>query len=642
MLAGCCAHALSHPACLLAGCCARALSDAARLLADLHARILGCLVYLPANLHVLVVAAASREVLKFCLTRPKACVGAVLACKLLVGPRLHDAAGLEDVHLVAAAQGCQAVRHHDDGLGVRELGHGVDDRSLAVCVDVGGCLVEDVDGRVVQQGACHGETLALAAGEVRALGADGSVQAAAATHEIVDAAAAECLPQLVVACPGARHQQVRAHGAGKEEAAEAHVGHRVAQAFGRDVAQVDAADRGAAGIAAVGAREDAGQGRLARPACARDAHEAAGPCREVGVLEHGAGPVIGVRYAAAFDAHRSAGDGPGAAGRFGGVDDAVHALGCGHAACRRVEERAQRAQRDEEVCREEHEGERTGKGHGAGRIGVEHHDDACCGTRKGKDVHDDHGVQLHGEQAHRGLAELLRLLVHPAMTPLIGPEDLERGETLDALQEERAQVGVGVPVVAHDALGDFHDSHEGDRNERHAAQEHHCGRGAQWGQAEEERNRGNEGIEEVRQVVAEIRLKLLDAFDAKLCRLARGDSLAIARPHAYKLVVHERAHALLGQGGCRKALLGCLGLTGEPYCHGHDGHEDRAGQVGPYGGTRKHGLQQATHAHEQDDVGQKGQPLQGDVGGDVAHDAGNEGKQAFVKHSGSSAISRKR
>ena len=543
-----------------------------------------------ADLRARTFAAVSREVLKLCLTRPKACVGAVQACKLLVGPRLHDAAGLEHVYLVAAAQGSQAVRHHDDSLGACKLGHGVDDCGLAVCVDVGGCLVEDVDGRVVQQGACHGEALALAAGEVRALGADGSVQAAAATHEIIDAAAAERLPQLVVACPGACHQQVRAHGAGKEEAAKAHVGHRVAQAFGRDVVQVDAADLHAAGIAAVGACEDAGQGRLTRPACARDAHEAAGPCREVGVLEHGAGPVIGVGHVAAFDAHRSAGDGLGTAGRFGGVDDAVHALGCGHTARRRVEERAQRAQRDEEVCREEHECERAGKGHGAGRIGVEHHDDACCGARKGKDVHDDHGVQLHGEQAHRGLAELLRLLVHPAMTPLIGPEDLKRGETLDAFQEKRAQVGVGVPVVAHDALGDLHDSHEGDRNERHAAQEHHCRRGAQRGQAEEERNRGNEGVEELRQVVAEIRLKLLDAFDAKLRRLACGDGLAIARPHAHELVVYERAHALLGQGGRRKALLGCLGLADEPHCHGHDGREKRANRVDSCGVAGKHGL----------------------------------------------------
>ena len=225
------------------------------------------------------------------------------------------------------------------------------------------------------------------------------------------------------------------------------------------------------------------------------------------------------------------------------------------------------------------------------------------------------------------------------MTSLIGPEDLKRGETLDALQEERAQVGVGVPVVAHDALGDFHDSHEGDRNERHAAQEHHCRRGAQRGQAEEERNRGNEGVEELRQVVAEIRLKLLDAFDAKLRRLACGDGLAIARPHAHELVVHERANALLGQGGCRKALFGCLGLADEPHCHGRDGREKRTDQVDSCGVAGKHGLQQATYAHEQDDVGQKGQPLQGDVGSDVTHDAGNEGKQAFIKHGDSSAIS---
>ena len=189
------------------------------------------------------------------------------------------------------------------------------------------------------------------------------------------------------------------------------------------------------------------------------------------------------------------------------------------------------------------------------------------------------------------------------MTPLIGPEDLERGETLDALQEECAQVGVGVPVVAHDALGNLHDSHEGDRNKRHTAQEYHRRRGAQRGQAEEERNRGNEGVEELWQVVAEIRLKLLDAFDAKLRRLACGNGLAIARPHAHELVVYERAHALLGQGGRRKALLGCLGLADEPHCHGHDGREERTNQVDSCGVAGKHGLQQATYAHEQDDIG---------------------------------------
>ena len=107
----------------------------------------------------------------------------------------------------------------------------------------------------------------------------------------------------------------------------------------------------------------------------------------------------------------------------------------------------------------------------------------------------------------------------------------------------------------------------------------------------------------MRQVVAEIRLKLLDAFDAKLRRLARGDGLAIARPHAHELVVHERAHALLGQGGRRKALLGCLGLADEPHCHGHDGHKKRTSQVDSCGVAGKHGLQQAAYAHEQDDVG---------------------------------------
>ena len=56
---------------------------------------------------------------------------------------------------------------HDHRLALHQFRHGALDDGLVLGVDVGGGLIEDDDGRVLQHGAGDGNALPLTAGEVR-------------------------------------------------------------------------------------------------------------------------------------------------------------------------------------------------------------------------------------------------------------------------------------------------------------------------------------------------------------------------------------------------------------------------------------------------------------------------------------------
>ena len=135
------------------------------------------------------------------------------------------------------------------------------------------------------------------------------------------------------------------------------------------------------------------------------------------------------------------------------------------------------------------------------------------------------------------------------MPLLVGAVDLQRGQALQVFQKRAAQIGVGAPVLAHHALGDLLNSHDGDGDKRHAHQQRHgCGQ-AQRRQAREQGHRRQHRIEQLRQILAEIAFQLLAAFDADLHRFAGGDMLGIRRPHAHQLVVHLATHGELRRHG---------------------------------------------------------------------------------------------
>ena len=94
--------------------------------------------------------------------------------------------------------------------GAHDLPHHL---ALGERVEVGGGLVEEEEGRVLQQGPCEGEALPLAPRELVALLADPGVEPLReARHEVVEAGRGQGGPQLRLARARGGEDEVLAQG----------------------------------------------------------------------------------------------------------------------------------------------------------------------------------------------------------------------------------------------------------------------------------------------------------------------------------------------------------------------------------------------------------------------------------------------
>ena len=131
-----------------------------------------------------------RERLELHLLAPQLRVCPTGAAQLLVRTALDHAPVRQHEDAVGFGDGRQAVRDHDDGAAFRQLVDNADDGLLAVRIHVRRCLIEDVDGGIVQKRAGKRQTLALTAGEVAALLGHGSIKPAGCANEPIDTATA--------------------------------------------------------------------------------------------------------------------------------------------------------------------------------------------------------------------------------------------------------------------------------------------------------------------------------------------------------------------------------------------------------------------------------------------------------------------
>ena len=92
--------------------------------------------------------------------------------QLLVAAPLGHGALVEHEDLVAVYHGGEPVGDDDAGPAPGGLVEGAHDGGLGDGVEGGGGLVEDEDGRVLEDGAGDGHALLLAAGELQAALAD--------------------------------------------------------------------------------------------------------------------------------------------------------------------------------------------------------------------------------------------------------------------------------------------------------------------------------------------------------------------------------------------------------------------------------------------------------------------------------------
>ena len=128
---------------------------------------------------------------------------------------------IQYVNIVRLCHVGKAVGNQDDRLAPGQPVDARHDVVLALHVDVGRCLVKNVDGTVMQQCAGQCQPLPLAAGQVAAALGQRGVQSVHRAQEVRQIHLLQRAPQRTVVCVGRGHPQVVGHRTFKEVAAQA-------------------------------------------------------------------------------------------------------------------------------------------------------------------------------------------------------------------------------------------------------------------------------------------------------------------------------------------------------------------------------------------------------------------------------------
>ncbi len=185
----------------------------------------------------------------------------------------HDPAGLHHQDQVRGPDGGQPVRDDEGRPALQRLREGLLDGRLGGVVQVGGGLVQQDDPLPGEEQPGDGHALALTAGEAVAALPDHRVQAVGqGAHQVVQAGAAQRVPQVGLARGGRGQQQVGADGVVEEVAVLGDHAEGVAQRFRGQVPHVDSAHPHRARVDVVEARQQLRDGRLAGAGGADEGH----------------------------------------------------------------------------------------------------------------------------------------------------------------------------------------------------------------------------------------------------------------------------------------------------------------------------------------------------------------------------------
>ena len=189
---------------------------------------------------------------------------------------------------------------------------------------------------------------------------------------------------------------------------------------------------------------------------------------------------------------------------------------------------AQPSHGQEEIRRQKDHEQAGAKSQGARHEFTGRKDNADCGAAVGQKVHDNDGIELHGQHFHGHDAEMLRLLIHLLMLVLVRLVDLEGRHALQVFQEGAAQLCILVPIFGQNLLGDLLHHHDGTRNQRNADQKHHGRAQAPCrNEHDEQSDRRQECIEKLRHILAKIAFQLINSLDRLLHQLCGSHLLAV-------------------------------------------------------------------------------------------------------------------
>ena len=306
---------------------------------------------------------------------------------------------------------------------------------------------------------------------------------------------------------------------------------------------------------------------------------------------------------------------------------------------RDVEVAAQQAERQEEICRQQKDGQRRCQGDLP--FGKRRHrtDDAQPRAAIGHQVHEGHGVQLHGQHFHRDLPEALGLPVHLLMLPAVGLVDLQGGQALDIFQKAVAEGGVFAPVFVQQLFGEFLHRHDGHGDQRHTAQQDDGRPRMDAHQQHKEGDRGQQAVEQLRQILCKVGVDLLHALTGQHDGLTGGDGLAVTRAQACEFFVNLAAQGALDILGGAVAHAGCQQGEDIPQRNGEQAEHKVLPQHLVGQPARKDGSHQLGNDPHKDDVAEHPQPLERHVRAHKAHGTPVKGDQLFVDHDTASVSS---
>ena len=396
----------------------------------------------------------------------------------------------------------------------------------------------------MQQGAGHGKALALAAGKIAAALMQSGLQAVLAAAEIGQIHLFQCRPELCLVRVRLCHAQVALHRTLEDGGVVGHQRQGAQTLFLLQLLHRHAAQRHAAGIAGAAAGQQRCDRTFAAAALAHQRDKAALRDGERYILQNGAVLLVAKGDMLQLQGGVFAGQAVAVGGLFRcqQPEDLFCRSGAVHG---NVEVAAQQPQRQEEVRRQQHDGQCGGQGQPACRKCSHRADDAKARTAVSHQVHQCHRVQLHGEHLHGDLAEALGLRIHLLVLPAVGLINFQGGQALNVLKEAVAKGGVFAPVVCQQLFGKLLHRHDGHGDQRHAAQQDDGRPCVHTHQQREQGNRSQQAVEQLGQVFCKVGVDLLHTFAGQHHHLAGGRRLGVVGAKAGKLCVDAAAQSAL-------------------------------------------------------------------------------------------------
>ena len=174
---------------------------------------------------------------------PKRFIQRAALQQLRLRSRSFYPAVVHHVDLVGIHDGRKPVRNDNERFAAHKPRHALLDDCLVLRVRVGSCFVKYHDGCVFEHRAGNGDPLPLTAGKMPTAGAGAGFKTVfQPQNEIIAAAVARRLLDLLIGRAGSSHADILAHGGIKQEIVLRHICNKPVVVFCADFADVRAAD----------------------------------------------------------------------------------------------------------------------------------------------------------------------------------------------------------------------------------------------------------------------------------------------------------------------------------------------------------------------------------------------------------------